>query len=67
LETVVVNGEYDNTNKKIILTLKNGNKIEIGVSDIITGLATTDNLETLKSELEAAIEEAIGASEETTN
>lgn len=38
LESVVVNGSYDNTNKKIILTLQNGNTIDIPVADLVAGL-----------------------------
>lgn len=38
LESVVVNGAYDATNKKIILTLQNGNTIDIPVADLIAGL-----------------------------
>ena len=38
LESVVVNGSYDSTNKKVILTLKNNNTIEISVADLISGL-----------------------------
>ena len=40
LESVVVNGSYDSTNKKIILTLNNGNTIDIPVGDLISGLQT---------------------------
>ena len=40
LESVVVNGSYDNTNKKIILTLQNGNTIDIPVADLVAGLQT---------------------------
>lgn len=40
LESVVVNGTYDNTNKKIILTLNNGNTIDIPVGDLVSGLQT---------------------------
>lgn len=40
LETMVVGGSYDSTNKKIILTLKNGNTIDIPVADLISGLQT---------------------------
>lgn len=46
LETMVVGGSYDNVNKKIILTLKNGNTIDVPVSDLISGLQseiTTSN------------------------
>lgn len=40
LESVVVSGSYDSTNKKIILTLENGNTIEFSVADLINGLQT---------------------------
>lgn len=40
LESVVVNGSYDSTNKKIILTLQNGNTIDIPVADLVSGLQT---------------------------
>ena len=40
LESVVVNGSYDNTNKKIILTLNNGNTIDVPVGDLVSGLQT---------------------------
>ena len=40
LESVVVNGSYDSANKKIVLTLQNGNTIDIPVGDLISGLQT---------------------------
>lgn len=40
LESVVVNGSYDSTNKKVILTLENGNTIEFSVADLVSGLQT---------------------------
>jgi hypothetical protein len=40
LESVVVNGSYDNANKKIILTLQNGNTVDIPVGDLVSGLQT---------------------------
>lgn len=40
LESVVVNGSYDNTNKKIVLTLQNGNTVDIPVGDLVAGLQT---------------------------
>ena len=46
LESVVVNGTYDNINKQIILTLQNGNTIDIPVGDLVSGLQkeiTVDN------------------------
>lgn len=38
VESVVVGGSYDNTNKKIILTLQNGNTIDVPVGDLVAGL-----------------------------
>lgn len=38
LESVVVNGSYDATNKKIILTLQSGSTIDIPVADLVAGL-----------------------------
>lgn len=38
IESVVVNGSYDSTNQKIVLTLQNGNTIDIPVGDLISGL-----------------------------
>ena len=38
IESVVVNGSYDSTNKKIVLTLQNGNTIDVPVGDIVAGL-----------------------------
>lgn len=40
LETVVVGGTYDATNKKIVLSLKNGTTIDIPVADLVSGLQT---------------------------
>ena len=40
LETVVVGGRYDNTTKKVILTLENGNTIDFSVADLVSGLQT---------------------------
>ena len=44
MESVVVSGEYDSTNKQIILTLENGNTIAISVSDLVSGLIPTSDI-----------------------
>ena len=44
LETMVVSGSYDSTNKKIILTLKNDQTIEFSVADLVSGLVATGDL-----------------------
>lgn len=38
LESVVVSGSYDSTNKKVILTLQNGSTVEFSVADLVAGL-----------------------------
>lgn len=38
LESVVVGGRYDDTTKKVILTLQNGNTIDFSVADLVNGL-----------------------------
>lgn len=38
LESVVVNGSYDSTNKKIVLTLQSGATVDIPVGDLVAGL-----------------------------
>ena len=40
IESVVVSGSYDSTNKKIVLTLQNGNTIDVPVGALINGLQT---------------------------
>ena len=41
IESVVVSGSYDNTTKKVILTLQNGSTIEFSVADLVAGLVST--------------------------
>ena len=43
IESVVVNGRYDSTNKQLILVLQNGTEISIPVSDLVSGLEDTAN------------------------
>lgn len=38
LETMVVSGSYDSTNKKVVLTLKNGSTVDFSVADLVSGL-----------------------------
>lgn len=40
LESVVVGGRYDSTNKKVILELQNGNTVDFSVADLVSGLQT---------------------------
>ena len=43
LESVVVSGRYDNTTKKVILTLENGSEVDFSVADLVAGLQTEIN------------------------
>ena len=45
LESVVVGGSYDEDTKTIVLTLQNGNTIDIPVADIVDGLASQTALD----------------------
>ena len=40
LESVVVSGRFDNTTKKVILTLENGSEVDFSVADLVAGLQT---------------------------
>lgn len=52
LETMVVGATYDNTNKKIVLTLKNGSTIDVPVADLVSGLqAEITNANKLSADL----------------
>ena len=41
LEELVVSGSYDATNRKIVLTLKSGDTVDIPVSNLLAGLVNT--------------------------
>lgn len=43
LEEMVISGSYDDKNKQIVLTLKNGNTAEIPVADLVNGLVGAEN------------------------
>jgi hypothetical protein len=45
LETMVVGASYDKTNKQITLTLQNGTTTSFSVSDLVSGLASSSDLE----------------------
>ena len=38
LESVVVSGSYNNTTKKVVLTLKDGSTVDFSVADLVSGL-----------------------------
>ena len=44
-ESIVVSGRYDSTSKSIVLTLENGNTINIPVGDLVEGLIDEQGLE----------------------
>lgn len=44
LESVVVDGEYDEEDKEIVLTLQNGSTVNIPLGDLVDGLATAEQV-----------------------
>lgn len=42
LESVVVSGRYDHTNKQVVLTLKGGSTVAFSVIDLVSGLVSSD-------------------------
>lgn len=46
LETMVVDGSYDDTTESLVLELKNGQTISIPISDLISGLVSETSLAT---------------------
>lgn len=44
IESMIINGEYDEETKKLILTLQNGQTIEISLADLISGLVSETRL-----------------------
>ena len=54
LESVVVSGSYDNATKKVVLTLKDGSKVEFSVADLVSGLQSEiTDLDTIRSNASA--------------
>ena len=54
LESMIINASYDEENKMLILTLQNGNTIEVPIADLISGLQETlvsgENIKTINGE-----------------
>ena len=47
IESMIVNARYDNTTKEIVLTLQNGNTLRISVADLVSGLVSETQLQTI--------------------
>lgn len=52
LESMIVNATYDSTTKSLIITLQNGNTTSIPLGDLIDGLATEEDLNEVRDNLE---------------
>ena len=65
LETMVVSASYDNTTKEIILTLQNGTTVRFSVADLVSGLVSETQLQTIlanyytKTEVNALLENKV--------
>lgn len=55
LESMVVNGRFENNN--IILTLQNGNEVSFSVASLVNGLINQETFETFKDEINQKIAE----------
>ena len=69
LESVVINGSYDNASKKIILTLQSGSTVDVPVGDLIAGLQSEINsTNKLSADLikDGAINKTVTATEKET-
>lgn len=49
LESVVVSGTYDSENQEIVLTLEDGSTIEIPVGDLVAGLVSQSDFDSLSN------------------
>ena len=47
IESMIVNARYDNATKEIVLTLQNGNTLRISVADLVSGLVSETQLQTI--------------------
>ena len=56
LESMIVDCDYDATTKSLIITLQNGNTTSIPLGDLISGLATEEDLEEVDAKVDANIE-----------
>ena len=69
LESVVVNGSYNNTTKKVVLTLQNGSTVEFSVADLVSGLQseiTSTNKLSADLIADGTTNKVVTASEKTT-
>ena len=47
IESMIVNVTYDSTTKEIVFTLQNGTTLRVSVADLVSGLVSTDDLNTI--------------------
>lgn len=52
LESMVVSGSYDNEHKKIIMTLQNGNTVEVAVGDLVSGLVGQETFDSAMQQIQ---------------
>ena len=69
LESVVVNGSYNNTTKKVVLILQSGSTVEFSVADLVSGLQseiTSTNKLSADLIADGTTNKVVTASEKTT-
>lgn len=47
IESMIINVTYDSTTKEIVFTLQNGTTLRVSVADLVSGLVSTDELNTI--------------------
>ena len=47
IESMIINATYDDATKEIVFTLQNGNVLRVSVADLVSGLVSTDELNTI--------------------
>jgi len=69
LESMIVSATYDSTTKEIVFTLQNGNVLRVSVADLVSGLVSTDDLNTIlanyytKTEIDTLLQTKANASD----
>lgn len=66
LESVVVDGSYNDQTKKVVLTLQNGNTVEFSVADLVDGLANQSDLDALTDRVDGAEADILSEQAKTT-
>ena len=65
IESAIVNATYNNTTKEITFTLQNGNTLVVPIGDIISGLASQSDLESLANRVQTIENDYLTSADKT--